>query len=156
VREDFCFLSENRAFNAASQSNTEWTDLALKGERRVLALSGESMLEMAGLGGSFRLGNEAAPGGADIGADVGNGLGGTTGAVVGGDALLLTVEVGEDCPVLDDRSAPSDSGLLFAEPGLESPDVTDGEFNERAFDKKSVYADGGLMGVLIKSGSGLK
>lgn len=59
---------------------------------------------MAGLGGNFRLGNEAAPvGGADIGAEVGNGLGGTAGAVAGGDGLLLTVEEGEDLSSLEAR-----------------------------------------------------
>ncbi len=71
MRDDLCFLeSANRAFKAASQSKTECTDRALKGDRTVLALRGESKLEMAGLGGSLRLGNEAAPvGGADIGPD---------------------------------------------------------------------------------------
>lgn len=60
-------------------------------------------MEMAGLGGSFRLGNEIGPvGGADIGADVGKGLGGTAGAVVGGDGLLLMVDVGEDRSVFDE------------------------------------------------------
>lgn len=105
----------------------------------MLALNGESILEMAGLGGSFKLGNEAGPvGGADIGAEVGNGLGGTTGAVVGGDGLLLTVEVGEDRSVFEERFALSVSGLLLVESGLESPGVSDGEFKAIAFDKKSV------------------
>lgn len=105
----------------------------------MLALSGESMLDMAGLGGSFRLGNDTGPvGGADIAADVGKGLGGTAGAVVGGDGLLLTEDVGEDRSVFDERSTRSVSGLLFVESGLESPDVTEGEFNAMAFDKKSV------------------
>lgn len=73
VRDALCFLaSANRAFKAASQSKTECTDRALKGDLMVLALSGESMLEMAGLGGSLRLGNDAGPvGGADMGADDG-------------------------------------------------------------------------------------
>lgn len=43
VRDGLCFLaSEKRAFRAASQSNTERTDRALKGDLTVLALSGES------------------------------------------------------------------------------------------------------------------
>lgn len=68
VREDF-FFSANRALRAASQSNTEWTGLALKGERGVDTLKGESMLATLGLGGSLRLGKEAGPvGGADMGA----------------------------------------------------------------------------------------
>lgn len=112
---------------------------------------------MAGLGGSLRLGNEALPvGGADIGAEVGNGLGGTIGAVPGGDGLLLlAVEGGDDSSTLGKRATCSVSRLLFKESGLEVPDVGDGEFSAMAFDKKSVYADGGLMGVLTKSGSSL-
>jgi hypothetical protein len=52
---------------AASQSNGERTDLALKGERAV-ALSGESRLDTAGDTGTWRLGKVVAPiGGADIG-----------------------------------------------------------------------------------------
>ena len=72
-RDDLCFLaSANRAFKAASQSKTECTDRALNGDLTVLALIGESKLEMAGLGGSLRLGKEAAPvGGADMGAEDG-------------------------------------------------------------------------------------
>ena len=46
---------------AASQSNTEWTGLALKGDRAVLALNGESILETLGLGGTLRLGKQAGP-----------------------------------------------------------------------------------------------
>lgn len=64
------FCSANRALSAASQSKTEErTDLALNGERSVLAaLRGESKLESAGLGGSLRLGKQDAPvGGADMG-----------------------------------------------------------------------------------------
>lgn len=67
----FCFFcSAKRALSAASQSKTEErTDLALKGERRVLAaLSGDSKVESAGLGGNLRLGKQDAPvGGADMG-----------------------------------------------------------------------------------------
>lgn len=69
VREALCFLrSAKRALRAASQSKTGRTERALKGDLMALALRGESKLDMAGLGGSLRLGNEAAPmGGADIG-----------------------------------------------------------------------------------------
>jgi hypothetical protein len=83
VLEGF-FGSENLAFRAASQSKTECTDLALKGDLAVLALLGESKLDNAGEGGILRLGKEFAPvGGADIGSWA-NGLGGTIGAVAGG------------------------------------------------------------------------
>lgn len=68
------------ALRAASQSNTEWKDLALKGDR---ALMGESTWDTAGEGGILRLGKEFAPvGGADIGSCV-KGLGGIAGAVAG-------------------------------------------------------------------------
>lgn len=42
VLEGFLASFNLLALRAASQSNTEWTDLALKGERTVLALMGES------------------------------------------------------------------------------------------------------------------
>lgn len=110
----------------------------------MLALNGESMLDMAGLGGSLRLGNDAAlVEGADIGAEVGKGLGGTAGAVKGGVDLLLAVEVGDGASLLgkrwSDRSVSGTlSGTLWTESGLDSPDGRDGEFNAIAFDKKSV------------------
>lgn len=114
----------------------------------MLALNGESMLDMAGLGGSLRLGNDAAlVGGADMGAEVGKGLGGTAGAVKGGGVdLLLAVEVGDGASLLGKRPARSVpgtlsgtlSGTLLAGSGLESPDGRDGESNAMAFDRKSV------------------
>lgn len=110
----------------------------------MLALNGESMLDMAGLGGSLRLGNDAAlVGGADIGAEVGKGLGGTAGAIKGDVDLLLAVEVGDGASLLGKpwsaRSVSGTvSGTLLAESGLESPDGRDGEFNAIALDKKSV------------------
>lgn len=115
----------------------------------MLALNGESMLDMAGLGGSLRLGNDAAlVGGADMGAEVGKGLGGTAGAVKGGGVdLLLAVEVlGDGASLLGKRSARSVpatlsgtlSKTLLAGSGLESPDGRDGESNAMAFDRKSV------------------
>jgi hypothetical protein len=59
---------------AASQSNGERTDLALNGDLAV-ALMGDSRVDMAGDGGTCKLGNEVAPvGGADMGS-VGYGLG---------------------------------------------------------------------------------
>lgn len=58
---------EYRAFNAASQSKGDRTDLALKGDR-IVALRGESRLEAAGDDGTCRPGNEVTLiGGADIG-----------------------------------------------------------------------------------------
>lgn len=70
---DFCFFSAKRALRAASQSKTELgTGRALKGDRAVEAVNGESKLETVGLGGILRLGKEAAPvGGADMGAEDG-------------------------------------------------------------------------------------
>lgn len=67
--DDFCALQSCAYldFNAASQSNGDRTDLALNGDLAV-ALSGESMVDMAGDGGMWMLGNDVAPvGGADIG-----------------------------------------------------------------------------------------
>jgi hypothetical protein len=92
VREGFFLRSGKRALRAASQSKTEWTERALKGER---ALIGESKLDTAGLGGSFKLGKVAGPvGGADIGgAEVVNGLGGIIGAVAGGGAAFSTASL---------------------------------------------------------------
>lgn len=80
VLEGFFFFSANLALSAASQSKTDWTDLALKGD---LALIGEAAYETAGDGGIFRLGKVSAPfGGADMGILL-KGLGGMTGAVAG-------------------------------------------------------------------------
>lgn len=145
VREDFCFFSAKRALRAASQSNTEWTGRALKGDRAVVALRGESIWETAGLGGSLRLGKPAAPvGGADMGAEVGKGLGGTTGAVAGGDMLketfelVLVVEVGEELSHLHEQS----DCLLLAVSGRESgvvwPEPMAGELRDMALERKSV------------------
>ena len=138
VRAAFCFLSAKRAFRAASQSKTEWIDLALREDRLVLALSGESTLEMAGLGGNLMLGNLAAAGGADIGAEVGSGVRDTAGADTGGVDLLLAVEFGDTASPLGKRSTLSVSGLLLVESGLRSPSGIDGEFSAMALDKKSV------------------
>lgn len=78
----FCFFfSANLALRAASQSKTDWTERALKGERALR--EGESSMETAGEGGILRLGNESAPfGGADMGIWL-KGLGGMGGAVAG-------------------------------------------------------------------------
>ena len=146
VRDGFCFLiSGNLALMAASQSNTECTGLALNGDRMVLALNGDSMFDTAGLGGSLKLGNEAAHGGADIGA---NGLGGKAEGPSTADGLPLSVDFVDtvDAAVEVDKGRSSlgrfpslsASGLLLTESGLESPDVTDGELRTTALDKKSV------------------
>lgn len=151
VRVGFCFFcSAKRALRAASQSKTEWTERALKGERAVEALSGESMLDTAGLGGNLRLGKVAGPvGGADMGTEVGwKGLGGTMGAVAGGEALLAPVmlpdEVGGECSHLQEHSDCS----LLAVPGAESSGVVSpearplpvggGELRAMALERKSV------------------
>jgi hypothetical protein len=100
---------------AASQSKTdEWTDRALKGD-----LIGESRLEIAGLGGSFRLGKVAGPiGGADIGMEeLANGLGGTMGAVAGGEGLLMVSPFVDDgCSSLQEHS----DGTLVEVPGADA------------------------------------
>jgi hypothetical protein len=112
---------------------------------------GESRLDKAGLGGSFMLGKDVAPvGGADIGADVGKGLGGTKGAVAGGEDLL-GFEVGGERSHLQEHSEWS---LLAAVPGMESgvdspEDAAVGEPSAMALVRKSVYAEGGLIGVLM-------
>lgn len=95
---------------------------------------------MAGLGGSLRLGKEAAPvGGADMGPEEVYGLGGTTGADVGGDGLLLDVEVGEVSPAFDDTSDFSLGAAPEAESGVVSPeDATIGELRDIALVRKSV------------------
>jgi hypothetical protein len=149
VLVDFCFFcSAKWRLSADSQSNDEWTQRALKGD---LGMLGESRLDRAGLGGSFMLGKEAGPvGGADIGADVGNGLGGTKGAVAGGDSLL-GAEVGGDRSHLHEQS---ECSLLEAVPGRESgvdspEEAAVGEPRAIALVRKSVYAEGGLMGVLM-------
>ena len=141
VREGF-LGSAKRALRAASQSNGECTDLALKGDRAVLALRGESMLDAAGDGGIFRLGKAVAPvGGADMGSCA-KGLGGTAGAVRGGCFVSSLHEQ-------SDRSLLAVDGT---DSGVASPDSvrlqgTTGEFSDMDR-RKSVYAVGGLMGVL--------
>lgn len=136
--------------SAASQSKTELTDFALKGD---LALRGESRWDTAGLGGSLKLGKAAAPvGGADIGGgatDV-KGLGGTHAAVAGGDGLSLFVLVLVALEVRDNRDSfeASDCRLfpvLGAESDMTSPDAAAvaaaaglGELRSMALVKKSV------------------
>jgi hypothetical protein len=88
-------------------------DRALNGER---ALCGESRCEIAGLGGSRKLGKVAGPvGGAERGpraaavAEAEYGLGGTQAAVAGGERLLLSVLFTE--VVLDAGDGPSTAAL---------------------------------------------
>lgn len=162
VREVFCFFSIKRALRAASQSNTEWTGLALKGDRTVLALIGESMLDTLGLGGTLRLGKQAGPvGGADMGVGQTKGLGGIIGAVAGGvgraEALEVMLEA-EDGGVpsrLQEASVSSLVAVSGSESGVVRPELVAGELRAMALVRKSVYAIGGLIGVLRKSGSGL-
>ena len=137
---------EYRAFRAASQSKGERTDRALNGDRAV-ALRGESKLDIAGDGGRCRLGKEVAPvGGADIGC-VGFEV---RGAPVGdlwpphlqeqSVCSLLAVEGTESC-------AESSSVVL---PDLFS--CTTGEDIDMDL-RKSIYATGGVMGVLSPLGN---
>lgn len=137
---------EYRAFRAASQSKGERTDRALKGDLTV-ALRGESRLESEGDGGRCRLGNDVAPvGGADIGC-VGCEV---IGALVGdlwpphlqeqSVCSLLAVDGTESC-------AESSSVVL--------PDLFSGTTGEDIdMDlRKSMYATGGVMGVLSPLGN---
>lgn len=105
----------------------------------MLALSGESMLEMAGLAGSLRLGKEtvAPVGGADSGAAAENEPERMLLVFSGGDEVLLMDDVGEDWLFLDEFEASSDSGVLCVVSGLDSTCVIGGEFIANAFDRKS-------------------
>lgn len=152
TRDDFCFFtSPRRALRAASQSNTEWMDRALNGEPMSLELKGESRLEMAGLGGTFKLGKQFAPvGGADMGSGAVNGVGGTAVADAGDEGLLLAaLEAGDGRPSVEHVSDLSLAADVGAESGEISPGARAGELSDRAFERKSVYANGGLMGVLM-------
>jgi hypothetical protein len=101
-------------------------------------------LEMAGLGGSLRLGKVAGPvGGADMGIDeLTNGLGGTMGAVAGGEGFLAVSRSTEsECSSLHEQS----EGMLVAVSGIDadsgvvSPEWTaSGELREIALERKSV------------------
>lgn len=136
------FFSANLALRAASQSKTDWTDLALNGD---LALMGDAPCETAGEGGILRLGKVSAPfAGADMGTLL-KGLGGIAGAVMG--ALWCWP------PHLHEQSVCS----LLAVDGAESVFVSLVEGDDLAgvmagelidMDlRKSMYAVGGLMGV---------
>lgn len=147
VREVFCFFfSSKRAFRAASQSNTdEWTGLALKGDRAVLALIGESIYDTLGLGGTLRLGKQAGPvGGADIGAAQVKGLGGTMGAVAGGvgrpEALevMLEADDGGLASRLQEVSVSSLVAVSRRESGVVRPELVAGELRAMALVRKSV------------------
>lgn len=146
VREVFCFFSSRRALRAASQSNTEWTGLALKGDRAVLALNGESILEMLGLGGTFRLGKQAGPvGGADIGVEQVKGLGGTIEAVAGGvgranlfEVVLEAEDGGVPSSLLLEVSVSSLVAVSGNESGVVCPELVAGELRAIALVRKSV------------------
>jgi hypothetical protein len=122
-----------------------------------VALTGDSILEIDGDGGRYRLGNVVAPEGADMGT-VGYGL---AGAAV--DALwfphlheqsvcvLMAVEGVESC-ALSSLSSSSSLELLDLFSGMtgEVIDVITGDASDIAL-RKSIYATGGLMGVLNSS-----
>ena len=131
------FCSAHRAFKAASQSNTERVERALKGD---LALSGESRFEIAGLGGSLMLGKVIGPvRGADMGTISLKGLGGMIGAVAGGAARLLPqLDVGDDCSLFEEHSDRSLVAVAGAESGVVSPDAMVGEPRDIALERKSV------------------
>jgi hypothetical protein len=146
VRDGFLF-SAKRALRAASQSKGECIDRALKGDRAVLALSGESKLDTAGEGGILRLGNDVAPtGGADMGSCA-KGLGGIGGAVAGGDLYwwpmltpLVFVWLLLSWQLFSHRQEQSVRSLLAvdgSDSGVVSPDSdrlhgTAGEFSDMA------------------------
>jgi hypothetical protein len=138
------FCSAYRAFSAASQSKTECRERALNGDMAVLGVKGESRQEMAGLGGSLRLGKLAGPvRGADMGAEVGKGLGGTNGAVAGGEFLLAGADVGDGRALLHEQSEGSLlAAVLGNESGVSWPDEgvggVDGEPRALALLRKSM------------------
>jgi hypothetical protein len=171
VREDFCFLcSAKRALRAASQSKTEdeLMDRALNGDR---ALRGDSRCEIAGLGGSRRLGKVAGPvGGADSGpraaavAEAEYGLGGTHAAVAGGERLLLAIVFTE--VVLDEGEGPSTAALedasdlsllavLGTESGVISPEAAavaaaDAEIGAEAVVGVGAQTEGELRNIALE------
>jgi hypothetical protein len=153
LAEDLVALQscEYRALRAASQSNGDRTDLALNGDLAV-ALMGESSVDMAGDGGMCKLGNDVTPvGGADMGC-LENGLGGTP----TGDLVLLAwfphLHEQSVCSLLavdgTDSWAASSSSSLELLPARFSGMT--GEVTDMAL-RKSMYAVGGLMGVLVYS-----
>jgi hypothetical protein len=113
---------------------------ALKGEPISLELIGESRLEMAGLGGTFKLGKQFAPvAGADMGSGAVNGVGGIIADADAGDEglLLAALEAGDgrSSNELSDLSLAADVG---AESGEISPAASAGELRDRALERKSV------------------
>lgn len=140
LRDDFGFFASRRALRAASQSNTEWMERALNGEPMSLELKGESRLETAGLGGTFKLGKQCAPvGGADMGKGAVNGVGGTAVADAGDEGLLLAaLEVGDGRSSVEDVSDLSLTADVGADSGEISPGAKAGEPSERALERKSV------------------
>lgn len=156
------FASAVLDLSAVSQLKNGRVGCALKGDRmlslRTVALMGEFGLENAGLGGSFRLGNEAAPtGGADKGAWAGYGLRGTMSALSEGRRLPVTVGAEEASSVLTAFSCGrardgADVGEILDVGESEAEDATTGESRAITLERKSVYADGGLIGVLTYSG----
>jgi hypothetical protein len=138
VLDGFFFNDWVRAFKAASQSKTEWTERALYGDR-----TGESTLPTDGLCGTLRLGKVCGPaGGADIGTVAGlKGLGGMMGAVARGKILSPSSLVGGvDWPSLQEQSDCSLVAVLGieADSGVVWPEGERGEFKDIALERKSV------------------
>lgn len=102
-------------------------------------LMGESRLEMAGLGGTFRLGKQFAPvAGADMGSGAVNGVGGTADAGEGG-LLLAALEAGDGRSSTEERSDLSLAADVGADSGEISPGARAGELSDpRALERKSV------------------
>lgn len=125
-------VSARRALSAASQSKCECTDRALNGDRAVLAVAGESLLESAGETGILRLGKMFGPvTGADRGSAA-NGLGGIAGAVAGGGGISRW-----SCSHLHEQSVCSLVAVEGTDSGVLSPDSdrllpTAGELSDMA------------------------
>lgn len=127
---------EYRALRAASQSNGERTDLALKGDlaAAVVALRGESRVDSAGDGGRCRLGNDVAPvGGADIGCCVGCEVKGTLVGVGMGDLWPPHLQEQSVCSLLAvdgtdaDPESCAESSSVVVLPEDRFSDTTTGE-----------------------------
>lgn len=103
-------------------------------------LMGESRLEMAGLGGTFRLGKQFAPvAGADMGSGAVNGVGGTAIAGAGDEGLLLAaLEAGDGRSSTEELSDLSLAADVGADAGEISPGARAGELSDRALERKSV------------------
>jgi hypothetical protein len=96
-----------------------------------------------------------------MGVEQTKGLGGIIGAVAGGVGraeafeVMLEAEDGGVPSRLQEASVSSLVAVSGSESGVVRPELVAGELRAMALVRKSVYAMGGLIGVLRKSGSGL-